>query len=77
MTVSSMPLGLSLVSKFLRAYNRTNLRGQTVVTLLLARRMKSMEEVTILIADWPPIYMDMRYLNAHSWFLGTPFQSSP
>jgi FkbM family methyltransferase len=70
-------LGLSLVRSFLRAYQKTNLRGQTVLTLLLARRLKSLQEVSIHIADWPPIYMNMCYLNAHPWFLGTPFDSSP
>lgn len=70
-------IGLSLVRSFLRSYQRTNLRGQTVVTLLLARWIKSLQDVSIQIADWPPIHMNMCYLNAHAWFLGTPFDSSP
>ena len=67
----------SLLAKILRAYHRTNLRGKTLLTLLLARRVKSLQVVSIQIADWPTIYMDMRYLNAHPWFANTPFESSP
>ena len=70
-------MGVSLVRSFLRAYQKSNLRGQTVLTLLLARWMKSLQEVPIKVADWPPIYMNMCYLNAHPWFLGAPFDSSP
>lgn len=77
MTNSSNHIRLSLVGKFLRTYHRAGLKGQTLLTLLLARRMKSLQEVSIHIADWPPIYMDMRYLNAHPWFVGSPFESSP
>jgi FkbM family methyltransferase len=61
----------------LRALRRANLRGQTLLTLLLARRLKALQSVAISIGDWPPIYMDMRAVNAHSWLLGTPFESSP
>lgn len=77
MTIADSNIGISLVRSFLRTYQRTNLRGQTLLTLLLARGMKSLQAVSISIADWPPIYMNMRYQNAHSWFLGTPFESSP
>ena len=44
---------------------------------MLARRLKSLQEVPIQIADWPPIYVDLRLMNSHYWFLGTPFASSP
>lgn len=74
---TSDTVGLRLARKVLNCYRRTNLRGQTLLTLFLARRMKSLQSVAINIADWPPIYMNMQYLNAHFWFLGTPFKSSP
>ncbi len=67
----------ALLTKILRAYHRSSLRGQTLLTLLLARRIKSLQAVSIQIADWPPIYMDMRYQNSHPWFAGTPFESCP
>ena len=66
-----------LLASLLRAYARTNLRGGTRLTLLLARHLKSLQRVPIQVADWPPIYMDMRSLSAHSWLLGTPFDRSP
>lgn len=75
--VNNDHLSVRLTRKFLRAYRRTNLRGQTLATLFLARTVKSLREVKINIADWPPIYMSMRYVNAHPWFLGTPFERSP
>lgn len=77
MTIPNSHIGLSLVTKFLRAYHRTHLSGKTLLTLILARRIKSLQAVAINIEDWPPIYMDMRYVNAHPWFLGTPFANSP
>lgn len=67
----------TLLHKILRSYQLSDLRGRTVLTLLLARMLKSLQTVSIQIADWPPVYMDMRSLNAHAWFAGTPFESSP
>jgi len=66
-----------LLARILQAYYRTNLRGRTRATLLLARRVKSLQAVPIRIADWPPIYVDLRLLSAHFWFIGTPFAHSP
>jgi len=68
---------LSLLAKILRAYNRSGLRGQTRVTMLLARKVKSLQAVPITIADWPPVYMDLRSFNSLFWLHGTPFKSSP
>jgi len=71
------PAELSLPARILRAYYRTNLRGWTRLTFILARRLKSLQEVPIQIADWPPVYADLRLMNSHYWFLGTPFANSP
>src|SRR5438477_3528834 len=68
---------LSLLARIRRVYNRSRLRGQTRVTRLLARHLESLQAVPIRIADWPPIYMDLRSSNAHFWLAGTPFKSSP
>jgi FkbM family methyltransferase len=79
-TVSSFrfkPAELSLPARILRAYYRTNLRGWTRLTFMLARRLKSLQEVPVQIADWPPVYADLRLMNSHYWFLGTPFANSP
>jgi FkbM family methyltransferase len=44
---------------------------------MLARRLKSLQALPIQIAGWPPIYVDLRLINSHYWFLGTPFAHSP
>jgi FkbM family methyltransferase len=44
---------------------------------MLARRLKSLQAVPIQIAGWPPVYADLRLMNSHYWFLGTPFEKSP
>jgi FkbM family methyltransferase len=74
---STQPEELPLLAKILRAYYRTNLRGRTRVTLLLARHVKSLQRVPIRIADWPPVYVDLRMLSSHFWLIGTPFADSP
>jgi FkbM family methyltransferase len=68
---------LPLLARILRTYYRTNLRGRTRVTSLLARHCKSLQAVPIRIADWPAVYVDLRLLNAHFWLIGTPFAHSP
>jgi len=68
---------LPLLARILQAYYRTNLRGRTGVTLLLARHAESLQAVPIRIADWPAVYVDLRLLDAHFWLIGTPFAHSP
>jgi FkbM family methyltransferase len=68
---------LPLLARILRAYYRTNLRGSTRTSLLFARLLKSLQAVPIRIADWPPVYVDLRLLNSHFWLIGTPFAQSP
>src|SRR6185503_6750143 len=58
-----------LLASLLRAFARTDLRGGTRLTLLLARHLKSLQRVPIQVADWPPIYMDVRSLGAHTVLL--------
>lgn len=70
-------LQLPLLARILRSYYRTNLRGATRVTLLLAQWVKSLQNVPIQIADGPPIYVDLRMLDSHFWLIGTPFDHSP
>lgn len=68
---------LPLLARILRACYRSKFRGRTAVMLLLARKVKALQTVPINIADWPPIYMDLRLRNSHFWFGGTPFERSP
>jgi FkbM family methyltransferase len=66
-----------LLASILRACARTNLRGRTRLTMWLGRQLEFLQSVPIEVGDWPPIYMDLRSVGAHSWFIGTPFESSP
>jgi FkbM family methyltransferase len=68
--------GLPLAARFLRAYLRTGWRGQTRAYLFLSKRMKSLHSVPIQIADWAPVYMDLRD-GVDEWLKGTPWKSSP
>src|SRR5258708_32251274 len=70
-------LQLPLLARILRSYYRTNLRGATRATLLLARCAKSLQNVPIQIGDGPAIYVDLRMLSSHFWLIGTPFDHSP
>jgi hypothetical protein len=77
MIESTERLQLPLLARILQGYYRTNLRGSTRTTLLLARYAKSLHAVPIRIADWPAVYVDLRLLNSHFWLIGTPFAHSP
>jgi len=72
-----MSAHLPLVSRLLRAYLRSSLRGCSRTTLMLAARFPSLQEVPIQIADWSPVYMDLRHYDAHDWLKGTPWKDSP
>ncbi len=77
MTKGSHQTGLPLLARILRAYLRSSLRGQTRLTFLLARKLKSLQAVPITIADWSPVYMDLRFPASHDWLKGSPWLSSP
>lgn len=44
--------------------------------MFLSQRMKSLRSVPIQIADWVPVYMDLRD-GVDNWLKGTPWESSP
>lgn len=62
--------------KLLRAYLRTNLRGQTRLTFFLAKRIRSLQLVPIKVADCEPFYVDLR-TGHHELLKGTPWKSAP
>ncbi len=62
--------------KFLRAYLRTNLRRQTRLTFLLARKMSSLRFVPIKIGDCEPLYVDLR-TGGHELLKDTPWKTAP
>jgi FkbM family methyltransferase len=77
MSKNSQDAKLSLLAQFLRAYLRSNIRGQTRLTYLLANRLRSLQAVPIKIADWAPVYMDLRLGDSQNWLKGSPWESSP
>ena len=77
MTQSSLAAPLPFVSKVLQAYLRSRLRGANRITYTLARSVKSLQAVPITIADWPPVYMDLRFEICHEWLRENPWPSSP
>lgn len=77
MIASAQRSELPLLARILRSFYRTNLRGRTRVTMLLARHAKSLQAVPIRIAGHPLFYVDLRQLSSHFWLIGTPFAHSP
>lgn len=68
---------LSPLAKVLRAYQRTDLRGKTRLTFLLARKLKSLQAVPVIIADRAPLYVDLRRGSAHDLLKGSPWKRAP
>ncbi len=66
-----------LVQTFIRAYVKTGWRGATRVPGYLANCLPMLYEAEIRIADWPPIYMDLRQGSALDWFIGSPWKACP
>jgi FkbM family methyltransferase len=69
--------GLSPLAKFLRLWMRSGIRGRNRVTRDLAIRLKSLQCIPIRIADWPPVYMDLRDWGTHDWLRRSPWPASP
>lgn len=71
------PAKLRIGPKLLRRYLRTTLRGRTRFTAFLARSFGSFHTVPIQIADWPPVFVDLRLDGSAIWLRGSPWTSSP
>jgi FkbM family methyltransferase len=68
---------MPLVSRVLRAYLRTDLRGGTRLTLLLARKIRQLQFVPITVADCAPLYVDLRKGHGADLLKGTPWPAAP
>ncbi len=66
-----------LISRAVKTYLRTGLRGRTRLTLLLARHSRALQCVPVNFERQPTVYMDLRMSSSHSWFLGSPWRESP
>ena len=67
----------TLLAKLLRAYLRTNLRGRTRLTFLLANKLASLQAVPVIVGDRSPVYVDLRFGMSHEWLKGSPWATSP
>jgi FkbM family methyltransferase len=68
---------LSFLARLIRAHLRSNLRGQTRLTNLLADKISSLSAIPITFADRAPVYMDLRTPATQEWLKGSPWESSP
>jgi FkbM family methyltransferase len=64
-------------ARLLRAYLRTSLRGRTRLSHTVARWVPSLQAVPVQIADWPPVFLDMRLPGSLRWLEGSPWNESP
>jgi FkbM family methyltransferase len=67
----------SLLARLLRALLLTKLKGKHRLTAFLARKIQALQTVPITIADWSPVYIDLRFINTHQWLMGNPWQAVP
>jgi FkbM family methyltransferase len=67
---------MSLLAKTLQTMHRKDLRGASWLLRLVVDRMKLLRDVPIQIADWPPIFMDLREPNSLFWFINSPLADS-
>ena len=65
------------LTKLIRVYLRSNLRGRTRLTLGLARRLRSLQAVPITINGNQKVYVDLRDHVNHSLLAGSPWNSPP
>ena len=61
-----------LLAKLLATLTRHGIRGETRLRALLVHRLKLLRYVPIRIADWPPVFMDVRLPNTFELFVRSP-----
>lgn len=77
MNESAKSAHLSLIARLLRAYLRTNMRGQTRLTFLLAGKVASLQTVPVIIRNSSPVFVDLRFGISHQWLRGSPWATPP
>lgn len=68
---------MSLAARLLRRYLRTNLRGRTRLTFLLARHVPAFRAVPVWIREHPYVYVDLRFGYAHQVLWESPYDAPP
>jgi FkbM family methyltransferase len=66
-----------LMAQMARSLLRSNLKGRHRLTAWLAQWLQPLQAVPIAIADWSPIYIDLRFISTHQWLMGHPWRSCP
>lgn len=56
---------------------RSGVRGRQPLTVVLARRWRALQGVPVRIADYPPIYVDLRNRHHHDFFGRSPYRTVP
>jgi FkbM family methyltransferase len=72
----ALPSKMPLLGKLLQTLTRKRIRGETRLRTLIVDQLKLLRYVPIYIADWPPVYMDLRDPNSLDWFVSSPMPSS-
>jgi FkbM family methyltransferase len=73
MSKSSSGSNLPPLAAFVRLYLRSGLRGASRLTYLLARKVKSLQQVPINLPGWTPVYIDLRMGNSHLLLMDAPY----
>jgi FkbM family methyltransferase len=73
MSKSSSSSNLPPLAAFVRFYLRSGLRGASRLTYLLARKVRSLQQVPIDLPGWKPVYVDLRMSNSHLLLMESPF----
>lgn len=67
---------MPLLAKILTALTRHGIRGETRLRTLLVDRLALLRYVPIQIADWPPVFMDVRRPNIFDLLVRSPLPGS-
>lgn len=73
MSKNSSGSKLPPLAAFIRLYLRSGLRGASRLTYLLARKVKSLQQVPIDLPGWKPVYIDLRMGNSHLLLMDAPY----
>jgi FkbM family methyltransferase len=65
---------LPLVSRILRLYLRSGLRGATRLTYLMARHLESLQHIRLEIPGWSPVHIDLRLADSLNMLVNSPYE---
>lgn len=68
---------LPFSAKMVRAHLRSGIRGETRLTEFLAQRLAALHSVPISIADFAPVYVDLRMRSSINLLKNTPHEKPP